>query len=216
MTYAEEMSEFDIKAAEWDKNMMHRERAETIADTIISQIPLNRKMKALEFGAGTGLLSFKLKDHLGHITLIDNSEGMVKILLEKAEHYGAKTTMKVLKTDLEKEEYPGEKVDLIYTLMVLHHVNDVNRILGKFGAMLISGGYLAIADLYREDGSFHGDGFTGHKGFDPEELTALLEKHGFSDIEHRTVYVIDKFVEENSRKKFGVFLMTAVRKEKEK
>ena len=40
-------------------------------------------MTAMEFGAGTGLLSFILKDHLKEITLIDNSEGMVKVLNEK-------------------------------------------------------------------------------------------------------------------------------------
>ena len=38
------MNEFDIKAAEWDKNMMHRERAETVAGEIMKQIPLNRTM----------------------------------------------------------------------------------------------------------------------------------------------------------------------------
>lgn len=205
------MSEFDIKAAQWDKSMMHRERAEAVADAIIRQIPLNRRMMALEFGAGTGLLSFNLKNHLGQITLIDNSDGMVKILREKTEISDV-PAMRVLKTDLENEDYNGEKVDLIYTLMVLHHVNDVNRILGKFSEMLIPGGYLAIADLYREDGSFHGDGFTGHNGFDTEELTAQLERNGFSEITHRTVYVIDKVVEKNSRKQFGVFLMTGRRR----
>ncbi|MCU0458946.1 MAG: class I SAM-dependent methyltransferase [Bacteroidales bacterium] len=78
------MSEFDIKASGWDRNLMHRERAETVAAAIIRQIPLSRKMKALEFGAGTGLLSFNLMNHIGQITLVDNSEGMVKILREKA------------------------------------------------------------------------------------------------------------------------------------
>lgn len=205
------MSEFDIKAGQWDKNLMHRERADAVADAIRTHIPLSRKMKALEFGAGTGLLSYNLKDHLGQITMVDNSEGMVKILREKAGH-SDNPDFKVLKADLENEEYTGEKVDLIYTLMVLHHVEDVNKILGMFREILLPGGYLAIADLYSEDGSFHGEGFTGHKGFDPEELSALLEKYGFSELTHRTVYVIDKVVEESSRKQFGVFLLTGIRK----
>jgi hypothetical protein len=34
----------------------------------------------------------------------------------------------------------------------------------------------AIADLYPEDDSFHGEGFAGYKGFDPEELSGLLKK----------------------------------------
>ncbi len=204
------MNEFDIKAAEWDRNMMHRDRAEAVAGEIIKQIPLNTGMTALEFGAGTGLLSFILKDYLKEITLIDNSEGMVKVLNEKL--ITTKTgNLKVVKADLEHEEYPAGDFDLIYTLMVLHHVGDIKTVIKKFHDLLNPGGWLAIGDLYSEDGSFHGEGFTGHLGFDPEALSSLLEKHGFSDVSHRKVYVIDKVIAENQRKTFDVFLMTARR-----
>ena len=205
------MSEFDIKASGWDKSMMHRERAETVADAIRMQIPLSREMKAMEFGAGTGLLSFNLRNQLGQITMVDSSGGMVEVLLEKAGQADA-SNMTVMKADLEKEDYTGEKFGLIYTLMVLHHVNDVNKILGKFSEMLLPGGYLAIADLYSEDGSFHGEGFKGHMGFDPDKLASLLELNGFTGITHRKVYEIEKMTTENGVKKFDVFLMTGVRK----
>ena len=58
------MNEFDVKAAEWDKSNMHLERARTIAGEILKEIPITAEMKALEFGAGTGLLSFLLRDQL--------------------------------------------------------------------------------------------------------------------------------------------------------
>jgi ubiquinone/menaquinone biosynthesis C-methylase UbiE len=205
------MDEFDRKAAEWDKSMMHRHRAEAVAEAIARQIPLNRTMSAMEFGAGTGLLSFNLRKQLGNITLIDSSEGMVKVLREKTQE-NEQERMKVIKANLEKENYEDEKFDLIYTLMVLHHVDDVALILGKFNDMLKPGGYLAIADLHSEDGSFHGDGFTGHRGFDTNELAILLEKHGFGEVSHRTVYTIERPAADESIKKFGVFLMTALRK----
>jgi len=204
------MNEFDIKASEWDKNDMHRERAAAIAGEIIRQIPLNMEMTALEFGAGTGLLSFMLKDHLKDITLIDNSEGMVKVLNEKLTAAKA-YNLKVVKADLEHEEYAAGGFDLIYTLMVLHHVMDLETIIKKFHDLLKPGGHLAIADLYSEDGSFHGEGFHGHPGFDPGLLSALLEKYGFTGLNHRKVYVIDKVISENKRKTFDVFLMTATR-----
>ena len=50
--------------------------------------------------------------------------------------------------------------------MVLHHVTDIENIIRKFHNLLNPDGHLAIADLYTEDGSFHGKEFTGHKGFD--------------------------------------------------
>jgi len=204
------MNEFDIKASEWDKSEMHRERATAIAGEIIRQIPMNREMTALEFGAGTGLLSFMIKDHLKEITLIDNSEGMVKVLNEKLKAEKA-VNLKVIKADLEREDLSQGSFDLIYTLMVLHHVGDVETIIKKFHDLLKPGGNLAIADLYSEDGSFHGEGFQGHLGFDPGSLTALIEKCGFTAINHRKVYVIDKAISETRSKKFDVFLMTAVR-----
>ncbi|MDZ7634001.1 MAG: class I SAM-dependent methyltransferase [Bacteroidales bacterium] len=204
------MNEFDIKAEGWDKSNMHRERAAAIAAEIISQIPLKREMNALEFGAGTGLLSFMLKDNLKEITLIDNSEGMVKVLNEKL--IAAKAdNLKVVKADLEHEDLALGSFDLIYTLMVLHHVGDLETIISKFHDLLNPGAFLAIADLYTEDGSFHGEGFGGHRGFDPGTLSALLQRHGFTGINYRKVYVIDKEVSEDSRKKFDVFLLTAIR-----
>ena len=204
------MNEFDIKAAEWDKSMMHRERAEAIAGEIMKEISLNRTMTALEFGAGTGLLSFMFKDHLREITLIDNSPGMVKVLNEKLLTTKS-DNLKVVHADLAQDDFTEGRFDLIYTLMVLHHVGDVETIIKKFHGLLNPGGYLAIADLYSEDGSFHGEGFTGHNGFNPIQLSALLQKNGFAGINHRKVYVVDKAVSENRSKKFDVFLMTARR-----
>ena len=204
------MNEFDVKAAEWDKNLMHRDRAEAVAGEIIKQIPLNRKMTALEFGAGTGLLSFILKDHLSEITLIDNSPGMVKVLNEKKNAVNA-DNLTVLNIDLGQTDYREKRLDLIYTLMVLHHVDDVEGIIRKFYDLLNPGGYLAIADLYTEDGSFHGPGFSGHKGFDPDALSGMLAETGFTGINHGKVYVISKQTPDDLTKKFDVFLMTAHR-----
>ena len=205
------MNEFDIKAKEWDSSLMHRERAKVVADEILSRLPLTKSIKALEYGAGTGLLSFNLREYLGEITMIDSSQGMVNVLNEKIRNSGS-DNMNAAMINLEKEDYTAEKFNLIYTLMVLHHVSDLDRVLDRFSNMLMPGGYLALADLHSEDGSFHGEGFSGHKGFDTGRLAALLKKQGFTDIDHSDVYLIDKITADNNRKQFQVFLMTAVRK----
>jgi ubiquinone/menaquinone biosynthesis C-methylase UbiE len=205
------MNEFDIKATEWDNSVMHRERAKVVAHEILSRLPLTKNIKALEYGAGTGLLSFNLREYLGEITMIDSSRGMVNVLNEKIRNSGS-DNMKAAMINLEKEDYTAEKFNLVYTLMVLHHVSDLDRVLDRFSNMLMPGGYLALADLHSEDGSFHGEGFSGHKGFDTGRLAALLKKHGFTDIDHSDVYLIDKITADKNRKQFQVFLMTAVRK----
>jgi tRNA (cmo5U34)-methyltransferase len=202
------MNEFDAKAAEWDINPMHWDRSKAIADEIIKLIPLNKKMTALEYGAGTGITSFLLKDHVKEITLMDNSSEMIRMINEKIDSTKTRN-LKTLNFNLETQEYKDGKFDLIFTQMVLHHVNDIEKIAGVFNALLNRGGFLAIADLYEEDGSFHGEGFTGHKGFNIGSLSDILRKNSFSEISHKTCFIIDRKLSETESKQFEVFLMTA-------
>jgi tRNA (cmo5U34)-methyltransferase len=204
------VNEFDTKAAEWDNNPMHRDRSEAIANGIINSIPLNKEMKVLEFGAGTGITSFLIKDLVKEITLMDNSQEMVKVMNEKIRASHA-TNLNALNFNLELSDYDDEKFDLIITQMVLHHVNEIGLIISRFKKLLNPGGYLAIADLYSEDGSFHGPGFTGHKGFDIAELSGLLGKYAFINITSRTCYVINRKISDEETKRFDVFLMIANR-----
>jgi 2-polyprenyl-3-methyl-5-hydroxy-6-metoxy-1,4-benzoquinol methylase len=204
------MSEFDLKAAGWDQNKMHWERSEAIADEIKRQVPLNREMSALEYGAGTGMASFLLKDELKNIILMDNSTEMVKVMKEKIRKSKV-SNMKALNFDLEKNDYRKEKFDLIFTQMVLHHVDDVGKIINRFSKLLKPRGYLVIADLYSEDGSFHGEGFEGHKGFDIEELSELVRHNGFIAVSHKQCFVIDRMISDTESREFPVFLLKAIR-----
>jgi 2-polyprenyl-3-methyl-5-hydroxy-6-metoxy-1,4-benzoquinol methylase len=204
------MNEFDIKAAGWDLNPMHIERAEAIARQILGIIPLRPWMTALEFGAGTGLTSFLIKDQLKEITMMDSSSEMVRIMNEKIEAVQA-NNLKAIYFDLEKNVWPNGKFDLIISQMVLHHVDDIESIIKKFFLMLNPGGYMAIADLYPEDGSFHGDDFTGHRGFDVEILSNRIRNSGFTNISHRKCFVINKKISDSETKQFEVFLLISTR-----
>ena len=200
------MNEFDIKASAWDQNPMHWDRSVAIANEIKRLIPLNQEMRAMEYGAGTGIASFLLKDDLKEITLMDSSVEMVKVTHGKIESSEVKN-LKVLKFDLEHDDYDDGKFDLIFTQMVLHHVSDVESIIGKFRQLLNIGGFLAMADLYEEDGSFHGDGFTGHNGFNIDKLAEIIGKHSFGDVVHNTCFVIERKISEAENKQYGVFLV---------
>jgi tRNA (cmo5U34)-methyltransferase len=204
------MNEFDIKAAEWDKNPMHWDRSEAIANEIKKLIPLNKQMSALEFGAGTGIASFLLKDHLKKITLIDNSTEMVKIMNNKIEASKVKN-MKTLNFDLEHQDFKDGRFDLIFTQMVLHHVVNIDAIISKFHDLINPGGYLAIADLYPEDGSFHGEGFDGHRGFNVDDLSKILHNNNFRNISQKECFVINRQISETVTRRYPVFLMIATR-----
>lgn len=201
------MSKFDHRARTWDENPMHVERAKAIAAQMEEMIPINNSMNALEFGAGTGLLSFVLQEKLNSIMMVDNSLEMVKVMEEKVAQLGVEHLVPKC-MNLETETTPLS-FDLIINQMVLHHIPNITPILEKFYSMIAPGGYLAVADLYAEDGSFHGKDFDGHLGFDPESLKELLLKMGFSEVHYQECYQVRRQLEEGATKSFPMFLLVA-------
>jgi len=205
------METFDQSAASWDNNPMHWERSKAIARIIRQKIDLNPTMTAMEYGAGTGILSFLLKDSLKEIILMDNSIEMVKVMEEKVKSAQA-SHLKPVFFNLETDDYAEQTFDLIFSQMVMHHVADVKSIIKTFHELLNEDGHLVIADLYAEDGSFHGDGFTGHLGFDVEDLAKLTREAGFENISHEQCFVVKKQTDNNEIKEFPVFILTAVKR----
>lgn len=185
------MTDFNTAARQWDSNNIHVQRSEAIAQNLLARMELNPNLKALEFGAGTGILSFMLADRLGSITMMDSASEMVAVMTEKVDASGD-TNLHPVFFDLTKEAYTKGPFDLIFSQMALHHVADIPSILQSFHQLLDEGGRLAIADLYTEDGSFHGVGFDGHNGFDAKELEDLMKKAGFRWVETETCFTMRK------------------------
>jgi len=202
------MNSFDLSAQNWDENPIHWERSEAIARKIRQHIELKPSMNALEFGAGTGILSFLLKDSLREIIMMDNAQGMVEVMKEKVARKNAPGLIPLLH-DLEHEAYKSLPFDLIFTQMALHHISNVPELLAKFFQMLLPGGYLAIADLYVEDGSFHNGNFSGHRGFDIGDLCDKLQQAGFREMTHEPCFIIKKELGNNKIKEFPVFILIA-------
>lgn len=205
------MTHFDERAKDWDSDPKKVERARVVAEAIRAALPLSTEMTALEYGCGTGLLSFALQADLGQITLADTSQGMLDVLGEKIAAAGV-TNMHPVKLDLATDTVPAVRFDLTYLLMTLHHIADVKDMLGKFHAILKPNGYLLVADLDKEDGSFHSaDLVYEHKGFAHDELQQMVEAAGFGNVRFSTAYEIKKKVGDGE-KTFPVFLMVAQKK----
>ena len=58
------MTNFDERAKDWDSDPKKVERARVVAEAIRAAIPLSKEITALEYGCGTGLLSFALQSDL--------------------------------------------------------------------------------------------------------------------------------------------------------
>jgi ubiquinone/menaquinone biosynthesis C-methylase UbiE len=202
------MVDFDGRARDWDAVPGRAERADAVAAAIRAQVALSSEMTALEYGCGTGLLSFALQAQLGAITLADSSAGMLDVLTEKIARAGI-ANMTPLRLDLAVDPLPEQRFNISYTLMTLHHIPDTGKILGCFHSLLQPGGVLCIADLDTEDGSFHSHeaAFDGHNGFDRAELGRELERAGFTNICFSTCYTMLK-----DARPYPLFLAVADRK----
>ncbi len=172
---------FDEQAATWDEDPAKVERAAVVADAIRASVPLGRATRMLEYGAGTGLVTQALRDHVGRVTLADTSEGMRAVVQAKIDA-GTLTDARLWALDLATDAPPDEQFDLIVTVMALHHIADLAPVLARFAALLAPGGHLCIVDLDHEDGSFHGEGFVGHHGFRRPELADRLAAAGFGEV----------------------------------
>ena len=199
-------SYFDRWADKWDVNTAYVDRNRAIADGMRDMISDLKGMRALDYGTGTGLLTMALVEDLESVVAIDVSDGMLDVLREKVRQLPSIT---LRKHDLSQKDLDEEPFDLIYSAMTLHHVEHISPVLKRCFQMLKSGGYLAIADLEVEDGSFHNDPrIYHHRGFDPAALGDAIEQVGFRDTRSRRVYVIERTIEKKQRQ-FPVFLIVA-------
>lgn len=196
---------FDKVAQTWDSNPIHIKRTEAIAENFRQIIPQKSNLTALEFGSGTGLLSIAMKDYFSEIILFDNSKEMVCTTIEKLADADIYHIIPMF-FDLEHKDYNLKTFDVIFTQMALHHVVDVEKILSKFYKLLNNNGILVIADIFKEDGTFHDQEFTGHLGFEPEKLAEILIKIGFTNPNFMQCFEIQK---PNNPNKYPVFFMAA-------
>lgn len=198
--------DFDQKAATWD-DPVKIARAEAVADAVVAVLGLTGDAKVFEYGAGTGLVTEALGERVGRAVLADTSEGMRSVMAEKIAD-GRLRSARVVDVDLSADEVelPGNDFDLVITVLVMHHVDDVDLVLRRFVEMARPGGHVCVVDLDAEDGSFHGEGFKGHQGFDRRDMASRLGAVGLVDIA-----VVDCMCLERDEGSFPMFLATGTR-----
>jgi SAM-dependent methyltransferase len=200
-------SDFDERAATWDEDPDRRRRAAVVAARINELVRPTPETRVLEYGAGTGLLSFALKPYVGPITMADISTGMLAEIDKKIAASGM-ADVRAVQLDLTTDPVPPERYDLVCLQLILHHILDTDQILRALRETLVPGGVLAVADLDTEDGTFHKEAYEGYFGFDRAELGDKVRDAGFIDVRFEEVFTIQK--ERGGRlRDYSMFLMLA-------
>ncbi len=199
------MASFDKRAATWDSSATRQNLAKEIASTVVTAIPLHHTMHLLDFGAGTGLLTQHITPHVARITALDISQKMLSQLQENALSWHD-CHVKTVHADI-CSFHSDTLFDGIISSMSMHHIEDIDALFSTFASLLKPKGFIAIADLQKEDGGFHDHGNEGvfHFGFEEEYLSIAASKYGFEMIDFTQATVIQK--EDN--RQFPIFLMSA-------
>lgn len=196
---------FNQSAEGWDKGDMRQNIAHSVFQTISSRISLLNNMNILDFGAGTGLLSFKIAPLVKSVVGIDLSEKMLEQLESKnSDTLSVKAICQNICEDPLDQQFHG-----IISSMAMHHVEDTADLFRAFHTHLKRDGFIAIADLEAEDGTFHSHGNDGvhHFGFERDTLRQTIENAGFEHVRFHHAYTVEK-----EAQNYPIFLVTATKK----
>lgn len=194
---------FTEKSKIYENEAARTNNVKNIGEAILERLTYDKMAThVMDFGSGTGLLTEQIAPFVRKMTTIDVSPSMNKQLHAKKEQLACELNM--LELDLVSNEL-DETFDGIISSMTIHHVEDVQALFHKFYRLLNSGGTIALADLDKEDGTFHTEDMgVFHFGFDQEEFAMWAQKAGFEDVNIEIVSV--------AKKPYGdypIFLLTA-------
>ena len=144
---------FNTIASEWDSDPGRVFMAQKVARAMRTALSPTGEEQALEFGAGTGLVTLLMAPKLAHVTALDSSAGMLDVLRQKCERKQLAQVETI--EGLVPDQLPDAQYDLIYSSMTMHHIDDVPALLKTLAGHLKPGGRVALADLDAEDGCFH-------------------------------------------------------------
>lgn len=199
------MSRFDEAAKEWDNKSKRVQIAKSVIQNILQNVSVKERV-ILDYGCGTGLLAYGISEDAKKVIGMDSSHGMLEVFKQKNKnlHFDNVTCQY---HDADDMDLGVCLYDGIISSMTLHHIKDTQSFLHHCYASLKKGGFVAIADLDKEDGSFHSDN-TGvcHFGFSLKQIQQLYTDAGFKVQFLQNIHDVQK-----ENKTYPVFLAIGVK-----
>jgi cyclopropane fatty-acyl-phospholipid synthase-like methyltransferase len=193
---------FAHKANTYEQNPNRVDNVSNIANAVLKKVQLEPTMQLLDFGSGTGLLLEKIAPYVSKITAVDISPSMIRQL--EGKRTALPCELEIREIDLEKQGM-DDRFDGIISSMTMHHIKDIDAMFRRFHTLVKPGGFIAIADLDKEDGTFHSED-TGifHFGFERDVIAQAAKEAGFVNVDVIPASVISK-----EEREYPVFLLSA-------
>ncbi len=162
--------------------------AKVSSDAIREYLVDTKNKNAIDFGCGTGLVGMNLLNDFNSMLFLDTSQNMINQIKQKISDFNIKNA-DTLCFDFEKDSRLDLHADYIFMAQVLLHINDIELILSRLYDVLNVGGHLIIVDFNKNE-EIVSD--MVHNGFDQENLTDIMIKLGYKDIQSKTFYTKSK------------------------
>jgi ubiquinone/menaquinone biosynthesis C-methylase UbiE len=195
---------FKSKAAQWDSPDKIAMTTKFLSEMLFHVNP-STSWKALEIGAGTGLVGLNIEPLVRKIVMVDTSEAMLEILKQKL-HDDSK--VEILHGEV--FEYNKQDIDFVFSAMAFHHLADVEKTLQHIATITKPGAWVVVGDLITEDGSFHRFEPIPYCGFDTTILSKQVGQAGF-DVKLVKIYNLITRITEEKTTNYEQFMLIAKR-----
>jgi len=195
---------FVAKAANWDSPDKINMTKIFLSEMLFNVNPQSG-WKALEIGAGTGLVGLNVEPLVGKVVMVDTSESMLEVLKQKVYNHS-----KVEILHGEVFDYKHQDIDFIFSAMAFHHLSDIEKTLQHLATITKPGAWVVVGDLVTEDGSFHGFEPIPHRGFDTAVLSRQFVKAGF-EVKLLKIYNVITRITDEKATNYEQFMLIAQR-----
>jgi len=195
---------FKSKAAQWDSPDKIDMTTKFLSEMLFHVNP-TKSWKALEIGAGTGLVGINVEPLVGKVVMVDTSEAMLEILKQKL-HSDSKVEI----VHGEVFEYKQQDIDFVFSAMAFHHLADVEKTLQHIATITKPGAWVVVGDLVTEDGSFHSFEPIPYCGFDTTILSKQFVQAGF-DVKLVKIYNVITWITDEKTTNYEQFMIIAKR-----
>jgi len=158
--------------------------AKVSSDAIREYLVDTKSKNAIDFGCGTGLVGINLLNEFNSMLFLDTSQRMINQIKQKISDFNIQN-VNTLCFDFEKEGLSDLHADYVFMAQVLLHIKDAELILSRLYDVLNVGGHLLISDFNKNEKVVSD---MVHNGFNQEELTCIMTKIGYKNIQSKTFY----------------------------
>lgn len=162
--------------------------AKVSSDIIREYLVDSNRKNAIDFGCGTGLVGMNLLNDFNSMLFLDTSPNMINQIKQKISDFNIQNADTVC-FDFEKEGLSNLRADYIFMSQVLLHIDDYEFVLSRLFDVLNEGGHLLIVDFNKNENIVSD---IVHNGFHQDELTDMMTKIGYRDIQSKTFYTGSK------------------------